>query len=329
MAGQFQGFDKNLNLLEAIADRDIINNLANSPIGDDIQLFVNNVDNVSELIVESDNVEGSTIKFNSLTPSIFSTGTEVKVDGVTYKVVESRRDLLTGGLSFELTDTSDVLVLDPPVGIYSRSDTIQAVNFDNLRPLIKKAVENKAQSTIPEIQFYGGVNPYFSIGLTMELAAGTNGFPAIAQAAITDVIDSLKALKINSLFTDTDFLSDNDITSNAPLKVTDPDGLNVPTAALVDTSPGIYISNPEDGGTKRIFSSNDNVWSESGSDLVCASREILVGDLAFEQNIKFTTNTSLLEAQAGLADRDFTHFVRVLINGEEYSLCLIREETAS
>lgn len=327
MTGQFQGWDKNLSLQESLQDRDIINNLANSPIGDDIGLFVNNNRNVSELIVESDNVVGDTLEFSSLTPFVYTSGTEITVDSIPYTVTNSRRDLTTGTQRFQLLDDTDTLVVSPPVGIYTRADNITHQNVTNLRPLIKLAVEDVTLSNIIEIQ-EADRNPYISVGKALEAAVGGYSDVVAGISEIDEQVNLLYNNYVNGIFIDKDVNTTRDIVFYGALSVSDPDGLNLPDQELSDENPGIYISNPADGGTRRIFSSNDNVWSEQTPDLVCGSREIVVGSLVFEENIKFTSNNAnFLQAEPGLADRDFTHFIRTLINGEEFSLCLVREPT--
>lgn len=330
--GQFQGFDKNLNLKESVADRDIINNLANIPIADDIGLFVNNNRNKDSLTVTADNINGSTASFTSDTPFVYTTGTEVtlNVDDSTlegkFTVVNASLNPFTGDSSFELEDENGDIVTPLPPGDYIRSNKITNQNLNLLRPILSRPVGDAADSFFEDIQNFDGINPYNSFSLVNNLLNSLQDVPIKSLEVASNSLSQLYAQYVNGLFSVEDFNTQREVSAISPFQVTDPDIVNLPDQELSSEGPGIYIKNVIDQEIRRIFSSNDNVWSEDvpNNTLVCASKEIVVGELQFEENIRFSSNdiNNIISQETGLANADFSHFIKVKINGEEYSLCL-------
>lgn len=325
MVGQFQGFDKNLNLVETKDDRDILNNLGGTPIADDIGLFVNNLRNFSVLVVTESMIQGESIIFPISTPFVYTTGTKISVNNNFYTVYDSRKNL-DGLLSFKLRDADDNDVLAPPTGEYRRND---AITKDDVRNILKErrlVVTNPNASRSFAINSFIGVNPYTSI-----LTAGKlidNQLPDNLSELIEGIdenINSFNLIRETSLIRTQNFSTNRVVTFNGSTVIFDPDNIVQATEPLTDDKPGIYILNPLDNTFKRIFSSNENVWSDNGIDLVADSKEIIVKKLIFENDIKLVTSNLGAFAEpvaANEADIDFTHFTKVLINGEEYFLCL-------
>ena len=353
MATQFQGFDKKLNLKEATADRDIFNNLAGFPVGDDIGLFVNNLRNESILVVAEENIVGDTIVFTGTTPFIYTNGTVLKVEANDSTleedlVVTDSISLNTGEKSFKLRNSENNPVTSPLAGVYVRNDGIVNNNLVNLRKPHKVSVEDPDTSLFPVISEYPDVESvdrsipgYVPVGNIFssffELLNTTNtygqDYEAVSEELNTN-IDNYNVTLNESIIGNLDFSTDRSIELNGSLYVSDEGGLNKVDQDLSNNNPGIYIYNVVTEEIRRIFSSNDNVWSEDSLNnyLVCASKEIVIGgSLVFEGPIQFTTPSlgSLVSPISGVIDVDFTHLARVIINGEEYFVCLLETEVQS
>lgn len=345
MATQFQGYDKKLNLKEATSDRDILNNLAGFPVGDDIGLFVNNLRNFSTLTVAQENIVGDTIIFDEKQPFIYTNGTEVTLNQLdstveSYRVKENIV-LLDGTKSFKLETLDGTPVTSPLPGDYVRSDAVLFSNLENLRKPIKINQEDLDKSSNPDIRAWPDTpstldeidplpsNPYESFFVTFAIIENQGGNYLNQKADLVLNIDSYTITVKESLIGNRNFTTDRNLENNNSFAVYDSKKVNSNNTPLSDENPGIYILNNVTQETRRIFSSNDNVWSEVGNNLVCASKEIVIGgSLTFDGPIKLTSPdlNTIVAPISGVIDTDFTHISKVLINDEEYFICLIESD---
>ena len=79
-------------------------------------------------------------------------------------------------------------------------------------------------------------------------------------------------------------------------------------------SPGVFI------GDTRAFSSNDQPWNESGSDLVTESDQVSIGELSFLGDIKIEGITPT--TQTATAVTNWTHKVPIVIDGETFYILM-------
>jgi hypothetical protein len=322
----FQGFDKALNLIENVADRDVLNNLGGAPIADDIVLFLNNLRNTSELIVTSSERDGSFIRFDETTqPFVFINGTEITVNGTVFYVGDSNT---RNEFRLYSDEALTQLVSNPPLGTYIRSDSVSSGDIQNLVRFRNPVVEDLSLSQIGDTdeeaeQQQQLDNIYTSYIRTYSKVRG--GFLSGLSgyiSAIDSELDLFNLRRTNSVNSLIDFNTENSLSLSGFIYVSDPDGDN-DTSVSSTSGPGIFILDPDTDQATRIFSSNENVWEEDGDDLVAASKEIVVGNFVFDQGARIlrkagspaiTTETDVVT--------EFTHFVNVVVDGEEYSLCL-------
>lgn len=320
----FQGFNIKFNLREAEIDRDYLNNLGGAPIADDIGLFANNLRNFSKLDIDASNISGDTITLPVETPFVFTNETKIDVGGTEYFITDSSRNE-NDEPTFRLKDVSDAIVANPPVGEYKRNDGVSFSDIGNLVKTRELVVEDPTLSLVfPEGEEEGGTgeNPYSSIiGAFDKLSSG---YPS----TIKDYFSSIEAnesfyysKKNNSLVRNQNFETSNPSNVEGVSIVYDEDGTN--DTSISEDNPGIFILNPQTNEFRRIFSSNENVWQDTGTDLEAETREIGVQTLVFEDAIKLVeTGSDIVLTESGNVQTDFTHLTKVLVNGEEYYICM-------
>jgi len=321
----FQGFDIKLNLRETTSGRSILNNIGGSPIADDVELFLNNLRNTSEIEVTASEIDGSFIRFNpNIQRFIFTNGTRITKGSDTFFVGDSNT---INEFRLYTDEQLSNLVTNPTQGIYSRSD---AVTFDDITNLVRfrqPVIENVSLSQVGDAEDtqQRNDNIYTSyIRVYNEIRGFSSGVSGLINNIDNelDVFGLRKANSVNSLI---NFESDNKLSLSGNIFVSDPDGQN--DNAVNPTGPGIFILDPDTNQATRIFSSNENVWTEDGNDLVAATEEIVVGNFIFDGGARILrkNNFPQIVTEQELAT-DFTHFVDVTVNGETYSLCLREEE---
>jgi hypothetical protein len=326
----FRGFDIKLNLSENVADAVAIDNLAGSNMSLDLARFINNKRNASVLVITSGQINTGTglITFTEPQPFLFTNGTKITVNDDVFFVGDS-----DASTRFRLFSDQNLLtpVLSPPAGTYIRSDAVSFTDITNLlksRFLVVEDISssqlglgNQAQSDI-----------YSSYIRVYDVVRGgfLTGFSAYARSidAENDLFFLRKQRSISQL---TDFNRDGVISLEGSIYISDPDDVNlssVETSFLPNKPPGIFILNTETGEAERIFSSNENVWVEDGSDLVAATDEIFIGNFVFNDGVRITGKdssyavTSETGSVAGIVGTAERYFVTAKINGEEYSLFL-------
>lgn len=326
----FQGFDRKLNLSENTEDRDVLNNLGISPIADDIALFINNMRNVSELPVTVNERTGATIKFDeNLQRAVFTDGTEIKAFAGSTLIGEFYVGNSNNVNEFQLfSDPEREQLAFPPAGVdvkYVRSD---AITKDDVLNLVKKrdpVIETPSKSQITEFndsQAGESINPYTSLRKVFDLIQSQASTIASYVNEIESELDIYQQKKQKSIISNQNFDSSEKIIVNGSIIVSDPDGLNENSVSTI-SGPGIFILDTATGEAKRAFSDNTNVWEEVGSDLVVDSSEISVGNLVFDNGVRILRKSSqpAIATETALVT-SFTHYVKVIVDDEEYSLCL-------
>ena len=139
---------------------------------------------------------------------------------------------------------------------------------------------------------------------------------------IESELDIYQQKKKKSIINDQDFETQEKLIVSGSIIISDPDGTNS-TSVSNTSGPGVFILDTATGEAKRAFSDNTNVWEEVGSDLVVDSTEISVGNLVFDDGVRILRKSSLpaITTETALAT-SFTHYVKIIVDGEEYSLCL-------
>ena len=321
----FQGFDKALNLSENIADRDVLNNLGGAPIADDIVLFLNNLRNTSDLIVTSSERDGSFIRFDeNVQQFVFTNGTELTVNGTLFFVGDSNT---RNEFRLYSDEALTQLVSNPPLGTYVRSDSVSSGDIQNLVQFRNPVVEDTSLSQIGDTDeddeqqqldniYTSYIRTYSEIG--SGFLSGLSGY----ISAIDSELDLFDLRRTNSINTLLDFDTENSLSLSGFIYVSDPDGTNE-TGVSSTSGPGIFILDPDTDQATRIFSSNENVWVEDGSDLVAASKEAVVGNFVFDQGARILrkVDSPTITAETDVIT-EYTHFVNIIVNDEEYSLCL-------
>jgi len=317
MANAFQGFEKVKNLEENVLDRDALNNLGSTPIGDDINLFKNNKRNQSSILVNSYNinVSSSTVYFTNR-DIVFSNRTKLIVNGSTYYVKNSNgKNSFQLSLSENLSDT--VAGSSLPIGPYIRSDEITKTNIMNFSPRRRNPIEGRNQASSAAA---GG-------GGEGDAPLSTSVKDAVERYELR--IDAFVAQQNNSIRKNSTFLGNRTLESEGFCMIADPDNYN--SSGLSNTGPGLFIYNPDTGSGIRAFSSNENVWAKNGANtyLETSAVKITVGDLFMSKEIVLEGRSGGLIAQSVTAatislteNSVFTHKVPIEVNGETYYLCL-------
>lgn len=326
----FQGFDIKLNLSETNDGRDILNNLAGAPIADDIILFRNNLRNTSELLVGVAQRQGFVIRLDpKVQRFVFTNGTKISVFAGNTKVGDYFVGESNNVNEFRIyEDEALTQAVFPPAGTdvkYVRSDAISFSDIANLstprEPVIENISESQINSGVDESNERGNIyTSFIKVYSTIR-----TGFNSVLSDYINDIeteLDVFSQKKETSLSNLKDFSSTNPITLSGSLFISDPAGTNSINVSTT-SGPGVFILNPETDQGTRAFSSNENVWSEVGSDLVVGSKEAVVGNFVFENGVRILrkNGSPAITTETDLA-RSFTHFVKVSVSGEEYSLCL-------
>jgi hypothetical protein len=317
----FQGFDINLNLRENISDRDVLNNLGGAPIADDVTLFLNNLRNTSTLTVSLSEIQENYIRFNpNLQRFVFTNGTKISVEDLTFFVGDSNTIN-----EFRLYQNKELteLVNNPPTGIYSRSDAVSYNDIVNLVRFRDRVVENISLSQVGTLDSsLDRSNIYDSYIRVFDEVLGrpttlSSYFNSIEREI--DLFELNKQTSINNYF---NFTSDNRLSLSGNILVFDPDGENNTTVSTTN-GPGIFIFDTGSNQSKRAFSSNENLWEDTGTALAVSSKEIVVGNLVFNQTPKIVRKSGSpnLEIETNTVTT-FTHFVKAKVNGEDYYLCL-------
>lgn len=320
MALRDQGFERSLNLGESVDDRQILNNLAGGNVQQDIALFRNNKRNVSTLVWES-NTNGSSITdnrfvFPTTVPFVYTNGDIVKVTGAglgnlntiaTYYVVD-----LVVGLGTLRNQSAFGLALTPGGQRITLGAVNAAVTFLRNDEVTKENILNIATpDTLEQGVSNEGSRFSYNIG-----ASFTDAFDTIDSN-----IDTANFLRTQKYTTNTSVATDKQVRIEGGLITVDPAAFNSSAANMTQAkSPGVYITDPFSNvlniGKTRAYSTSSQPWVEDTGKLTTKSTQVNIGDLYFENGIKFESFDGV-EILTGSVT-EFTHKLPVKINGVEY-----------
>lgn len=361
MASAFQGFAINLNLLENTADRDVLNNLGGEPIADDILLFSNNLRNFSflnvvagapptgNIVVSLNPAENGLIQFSKITQKfVFTNKTKITVNDVVYYVGDSNNEN-----SFRLYTNEALtnLVTTPPAGIYKRSDAVTAEDVMKLTPTRDPVIENFGLSQLVfSTNLASSASDQFTITSIDQTLYNSmirvyyryfgTGYPSTLNeyfSGIESQLDLYEFVKQKSINSGSDFVSSENLSLSGVITVKDPDNINnTPAGVSTTNGPGIFILNIADDTAKRIFSGNENAWTETdlGTYLTVDSNEIVIGNLVFTDSVKILRKADTIPASSGymtvttpiapevMTAASFDYYMPIFVNGEEYFLLL-------
>ena len=326
MATKNLGYEIVRNLNESDNDRQALNNLGGGNISEDIELFVNNLRNTSELTwkynTESSNIENDTkFVFQLSEDFIFTNDDQVMVSGASlgnlsentmYHIVgyDQKAGTQNNQLGFSLATTKG----GTPVSLGSITSNITFTRSD---PVHSENVLNVAKPAILSFNADLTGNDFdYDIGDSFN-----DGFGQVEGNI--DNFNFLRAFKYN---TNDSTAVDRDIRIAGSAIVEDPALFNDSEADLeLDKSPGVYITNPFSSDVlniekTRAFSSDANPWVKGTNELTTESTQVNIGDLFFENGIKFA-DIDDLNTESGDTDT-FTHKIPVLIDGVEYFVLL-------
>ena len=232
-----------------------------------------------------------------------SVGSTTLQPGVDYYVTNSNAET-----QFKLSfyDSANVVGIETVI-----VDSVSPTNFSFIRkdPVYRENIEEFKQ---PDIQ-------------------DTDNFGSYLTGSINGVFDSTQANIENAGYFVTkkykgteNTTTDEDIKFEGTINLFDPDGFNNSQAALNDAkSPGIFI------GNTRAFSSDNNPWTVSGTELKTDSTSVSIGELFFADEITIDgisqvsyTGTSQLGAGV-TAVTGWKKKIPVVVNGETYWLLLL------
>lgn len=334
MASQFQGFDIDRNMRESASpesDRNILNNIGGGSIADDMLTFYNNLRNTSTLTVDTGDISANGYIVKPFQQFVYTDGTEITVGSNTYYITDS-----DGRTTFRISSTPDspTVVLAPPTGQYIRKDDVLFRNISSLSLDRPKTLEEISTSEIYTNSYLLTEEERFRLDTSLFLmlrASAVESYPVGANEFLDSIDNSISLYeqrREKSILKNKPFSASTDINFKGVITVVDSTNVNN-TGLVANTNPGVFILNTRSGEYVRAFSSNDNAWTESGANLVVSSSDIIIGNLMFTG----TSGISLLSKNAAViaedvtpsANLDFTHYIDVNINGEDYSLCLFLE----
>lgn len=327
----FQGFDRKLNLSENTEDRDVLNNVGISPIADDIALFLNNLRDVSSLSITTDKRIGTTIRFDeTIQRAVFTNGTEIQVFAGTTLIGTYYVGNSNNVNEFQIfSDVELTQLAFPPAGAdvkYVRSDAVTKENVLNLVKPRDPVVENPTISQIT----YGSAyeddvarNPYTSLRKVFSRIRSSSNTLGAYITEIESELDVFQQKSDNSMLSESEFTTSEKLIVTGSILITDPNDANIGNQSLTTSGPGVFILDAATGEAKRAFSDNTNVWEDDGTNLVVDAKDLVIGNLVFDDGVRITRKASLpaIATETALATT-FTHYITINVNGEEYSLCL-------
>ena len=317
-----QGYVTNRNLDETQVGLGVLDNLGDAPIGNDIALFKNNMRNTSSITVSASSINSvsNTIKIPG-SEIVFGSGTKVFFNNFYTYYIKNSNGKDTFQLSAVPNLDTTVTLNSGFAGTYVRSDAITPENIRNYtkkrRPANELATAFNNNTTIPSF--------------TIDVSNTIN--------IVEKNIDAFNSVKINSYSTNNNIVTDLNFLNQGHTVINDPDNLN--NLGVSKTSgPGLFIYNFVTDNIIRAFSDTQNVWQKNLANtyLETTAEKITVGSLKVTKNDIITieqkagTSPVLLTqgvSSLGITDRDFTHTVKVLINGEEYFLCMSNSSVVS
>jgi len=306
MTKQNQGFRRDLNLQETSNETTALNNLGGAGIANDLRILQNNLRNTSTLsfniavgaAVSSGYFYFGPTEFVFTNDDVVGVRTDITI-GVGVTLYKDNTYYICNSNSenrFKLSTTPST------VGVNTITASSVSSSFDFVRkdPVHKENILNLVK---PNIQDEGGFN--YLGGSSIN-----NTFDGIAAANETARFFITKKYKSNQNTT-----SNNNINVEGSIKINDPQGFNSGTAGLSSSvSPGIFINDT------RAFSSNNNPWTQVGTELTTSSDLVSIAELYFANDITITGIST--ETATNVAVTTYTHKLPVVINGETYYILL-------
>lgn len=328
MALRNLGYDQARNLAESIDDRQALNNLGGGSIADDISIFRNNTNNFSELEWSYETLGSSIVGNKFLFPtSLLATYTNndsVYVSGTSlgslssdqlYYVVQynpksgARSNQISFGLSLTVDGSLVALGSITSHLIFTRNDFVNQNNIINIASPQSRNTFFLTQTNLElEVDATYGVNNY------------NQGFSALEENL--DRFSSLSAQKYTS---NKSLATSNIINTQGFITTSDPAVHNTSQVNLNEVnSPGVYITDPFSDifeiSKTRAYSSDNQPWVQGVTSLDTKSSQVNIGDLYFENDIKFDSIDGF-NTESGAAS-SFTHKIPIIIDGVEYFILL-------
>ena len=303
MAIQNQGYRKDLNLEETTIDTQALNNIAGAGIADDLRIIQNNLRNLSNL------------EYNTITDGFFDFGAESIFVYTNDDVVSVASTVSIGSTTLEPTVNYFVCNSDGETKFkLSTTSSSSAVGVSTITisgtpsPLVFDFLRKDPVHKNDLINF---IKPEQQDEENFSWPSDINGTFSSTQ---TDQEEA-------KYFITRKYRGNEDTTTNREIKFEgivsskDPANLNTGGSGLADPkSPGVFI------GDTRAFSSNDQPWNESGSDLVTESDQVSIGELSFLGDIKIEGIAPT--TQTATAVTNWTHKVPIKIDGETFYLLM-------
>ena len=310
---QNQGFRQDLNFEENPNDVQALSNLGGVGIAGDLRIIQNNLRNTSSIgyVTFTATVAGVDTSGSFIFPDREFVYTKDDVVGVSKTVSVGSTSLFPGtdyyvtgsnaSNRFQLSFTDSTSL----TGIQKISVTsVGTTDFAFIRkdPVTQANIINFTEPDIQDDEQFGS----YLDGTINEVFDRTQENGESAEFFVT------KKYKGTGNTETTE-----EIKIEGTVSLSDPGNFNANESALADAkSPGIFI------GDTRAFSSDNNPWSISGSDLQTDSHEVSVGDLFFANNVTITGIDNDFASGSQVDVTSFTHKVPVTINGETYYLLL-------
>lgn len=325
MALRNLGYDQARNLAESVDDRQALNNLGGGSIADDIFIFRNNTNNFSELEWRYETLGSSIVGNKFLFPtSLLATYTNndpVYVSGTSlgslspdqlYYVVQynpksgARSNQISFGLSLTVDGSLVALGSITSHLIFTRNDFVSQDNIINIaRPQSRNTFLTQTNA---EVDTTYGVNNY------------NQGFSALEEN-----VDRFSFLSTQKYTSNKSLATSNIINTQGSITASDPAVHNTSQVKLNEVnSPGVYITDPFSDifeiSKTRAYSSDNQPWVQGATSLDTKSSQVNIGDLYFENDIKFAS-IDAFNTESGEAS-SFTHKIPIIIDGVEYFILL-------
>ena len=356
MSQRNQGLARDNNLSEPIDDGQAINNLAGAGVDQDLFIFINNLNNTSELTWDPNGSQASiTTSSTSVANKRFLFGQEVPFtfttnDVITKVTVRNNLNVDSDGDYVDephATDDTKYYVVDLALGqgSFRNQRAFGLATTENGTPITiptawrtrfvqftrSDAVtqDNIIKIATPEIQ-NNEANSGGNIGAASSFSYSIGGNFNAAFEGIEANVDVANFKRVQKYSSNASVASDRDVKLEGVIRSADPDGAN-DAAAKLDRSanpqaPGVYITDPFSDitniGATRAFSTSANPWSEGTGKLTTPSEQVNIGNLLFADGIEID-GLSITTASGNVKDPgEFTHKLGVNIDGVEYFLCL-------
>jgi hypothetical protein len=320
-----QGFITVANLQENELDRQAINNLATSPIADDISLFINNLKNESRIEIkaeEYDRIEGlvtivnTTSEESQLRSAVFTNKDRVRIERTNGTVIADNLYIARSNgetiFSFATNESlTNEYVFAPTenfVVVRNDSVTLDAISFLG------------AQESTASLSTGLGTGENANEGSSVDL---TNSY-ANRFGEIYEYLDIAKFLAKSKFVNDQNVAANVDFAMEGTFTIRDPADTII-NEGVGANSPGLYITDPGSPVTNiqkiRAFSDTFNPWEDNVTKLTTQAISATAGDLKLNQGLTVTGVTPLTES-GNVSNVTFTHKIKVNVDGIDYFLCL-------